>query len=84
MDIKSAYLNGSIAEDIFMHQPKGYKEKGSKTKVAKLKKGLYRLKQAGMPCFTLSCFKLASNACMLITPYLSTTEGNPSSLFLST
>ncbi len=47
MDIKSAYLNGTISEDIYMCQPKGYEEKGSETKVAKLKKGLYGLKQAG-------------------------------------
>ena len=47
MDIKSAYLNGSITEDIYMCQPKGYEEKGSETKVTKLKKGLYGLKQAG-------------------------------------
>ena len=47
MDIKSAYLNGSINEDIYMQQPKGYEEKGEESKIAKLKKGLYRLKQAG-------------------------------------
>ena len=47
MDIKSAYLNGVINEDIYMWQPRGYEEKGVEDKVAKLKKGLYRLKQAG-------------------------------------
>ncbi len=47
MDIKSTYLNGMISEDIYMCQPKGYEEKGSEMKIAKLKKGLYRLKQAG-------------------------------------
>ncbi len=46
MDIKSAYLNGTISKDIYMHQPKGYEEKGSKMKIAKLKKGMYGLKQA--------------------------------------
>ena len=39
MDIKSAYLNGSISEDIYMQQPKGYEEKGGENKIAKLKKG---------------------------------------------
>ena len=52
MDIKSAYLNGSIMEDIYMCQPKGYEERGSEAKVAKLKKGLYRLKQAGQEWYT--------------------------------
>ncbi len=57
MDIKSTYLNGTITEDIYMHQPKGYEEKGSKTKIAKLKKGLYGLKQAGREWYaTLHAF----------------------------
>ncbi len=57
MDIKSAYLNGLITKDIFMHQPKGYKEKGSEMKVAKLNKGLYGLKQAGWEWYaTLHAF----------------------------
>ena len=47
MDIKSAYLNGSIAEDIYMRQPKGYEEPGKEHLLAKLRKGLYGLKQAG-------------------------------------
>ena len=47
LDIKSAYLNGVLSEDIYMRQPRGYEEKGSEGKVAKLKKGLYGLKQAG-------------------------------------
>ena len=57
MDIKSAYLNGSITEDIYMHQPKGYEERGSEAKVTKLKKGLYGLKQAGQEWYaTLHTF----------------------------
>ena len=47
MDIKSAYLNGSITEDIYMCQPKGYKEKG------RLRKGLYRLKQVGQEWYAI-------------------------------
>ena len=38
MDIKSAYLNGVLLEDIYMNQPKGYEEKGSESKVAKLQR----------------------------------------------
>ena len=57
MDIKSAYLNGLITEDIFMHQPKGYEEKGSEMKVTKLNKGLYGLKQVGWEWYaTLHAF----------------------------
>ena len=47
MDIKSAYLNAPIAEDIYMSQPKGFEEMGRENLVAKLNKGLYGLKQAG-------------------------------------
>ena len=53
MDIKSAYLNGVLSEDIYMSQPKGYEEKGSEEKVTKLKKGLYGLKQAGQEWSTV-------------------------------
>ena len=47
MDIKSAYLNGTVSEDIYMRQPKGYEEPGREQSLAKLKKGLYGLKQVG-------------------------------------
>ena len=52
MDIKSTYLNSMLSEDIYMNQLKGYEEKGSKSKVAKLQKGLYGLKQAGCEWYT--------------------------------
>ncbi len=42
MDIKSAYLNSTITEDIYMWQPKGGEDK-----IAMLRKGLYGMKQAG-------------------------------------
>src|SRR5258708_2998246 len=64
MDIKSAYLNGSISEDIYMRQPKGYEEKGGESKVAKLKKGLYGLKQAGWEWYaTLHDFLIQLGFC---------------------
>src|SRR5260370_2664782 len=53
MDIKSAYLNGLLNEDIYMHQLKGFKEEGSEDKIAKLKKGLYGLKQAGREWYAM-------------------------------
>ena len=42
-----------LSEDIYMLQPKGYEEKGSKEKVAKLWRGLYGLKQAGQEWYTM-------------------------------
>jgi transposase InsO family protein len=47
MDVKSAYLNGNLAEEIYMEQPEGFKVPGKETMVCRLKKGLYGLKQAG-------------------------------------
>ena len=64
MDIKSMYLNGSISKDIYMWQPKGYEERGSEEKVAKLQKGLYGLKQAGREWYpTLRDFLIQIGFC---------------------
>ncbi|KAF5794743.1 putative RNA-directed DNA polymerase [Helianthus annuus] len=46
LDVKSAFLNGELEEDIYVEQPEGYELKDSSDKVYKLKKALYRLKQA--------------------------------------
>ena len=43
IDIKTAFLNGDLEEEIFMEMPPGYQLDG---KVWKLKKTLYGLKQA--------------------------------------
>lgn len=43
MDVKSAFLNGELDEDIYMELPEGYKQGN---KVCKLNKALYGLKQA--------------------------------------
>jgi hypothetical protein len=48
MDVKSAYLNGELEEDIYMEQPEGASVVQSKEDwVCKLHKSLYGLKQAG-------------------------------------
>ena len=45
MDIKGAFLNGKIEEEIYMRQPPGYET--DKSKVCRLRRSLYGLKQAG-------------------------------------
>jgi hypothetical protein len=45
MDVKGAYLNGHLEEEVYMRQPDGYQD-GTK-KVCRLIKTLYGLKQAG-------------------------------------
>ena len=46
MDVKTAFLNGDLEEEIYMVQPEGYIAPGQENKVCKLKKSLYGLKQA--------------------------------------
>ncbi|KAK8950761.1 hypothetical protein KSP39_PZI003380 [Platanthera zijinensis] len=46
MDVKTAFLNGELDEEIYMAQPEGYVQKDQKDKVCKLDKSIYGLKQA--------------------------------------
>ena len=46
LDVKSAFLNGILVEDIYVQQPEGFKVAGHEHKVYKLHKALYGLKQA--------------------------------------
>ena len=46
MDVKSAFLNGLLKEEVYLEQPPGYVKIGEEKKVLKLKKVLYGLKQA--------------------------------------
>jgi hypothetical protein len=46
MDVKSAFLNGDLSEEVYMEQPEGFKLSDNPDLVCKLKKDLYGLKQA--------------------------------------
>ena len=60
MDVFTAYLYGSLENDIYMKIPEGFKVPEAQTSnsrevyLVKLNKSLYRLKQSGRMCF--NCF----------------------------
>ena len=41
MDVKSAFLNGVLIEEVYIEQPLGYEKKSQEHKVCKLKKAIY-------------------------------------------
>ncbi|TLX70056.1 DDE-type integrase/transposase/recombinase [Labilibacter sediminis] len=46
MDVKTAFLNGKLAEDVYMSQPEGFVNAKFPNRVCKLEKSIYGLKQA--------------------------------------
>jgi hypothetical protein len=46
MDVKTAFLNGQVEEEVYIEQPKGFVVHRKESHVCKLKKALYGLKQA--------------------------------------
>jgi hypothetical protein len=46
MDVKSAFLNGFLEEEVYVKKPPGFESVGLPHKVYRLRKVLYGLKQA--------------------------------------
>ena len=46
MDVKTAFLNGLLQEEVYLEQPQGFEVYERDSHVCRLKKALYGLKQA--------------------------------------
>ncbi|GJU78504.1 reverse transcriptase domain-containing protein [Tanacetum coccineum] len=54
MDVKNAFLNSFINEEVYVAQPPGFNDFEKPNHVYKLKKALYGLKQAPKACFSMA------------------------------
>nr|GEZ93747.1 retrovirus-related Pol polyprotein from transposon TNT 1-94 [Tanacetum cinerariifolium] len=62
MDVKTAFLNGELKEEVYVSQPEGFVDPDHPTHVFRLKKALYGLKQAHRAWYDmLSRFLLDNN-----------------------
>ncbi|GJV36041.1 putative ribonuclease H-like domain-containing protein [Tanacetum coccineum] len=75
MDVKSAFLYGTIEEEVYVHQPPGFVDPAHPNKVYKVVKALYGLHQAPRAWYeTLSSFLLENgfrrgpDSCLLSVP----------------
>ncbi|GKA17705.1 outer membrane protein porin [Tanacetum coccineum] len=61
MDVKTAFLNGEIKEEVYVSQPKGFVDQDNPSYVYKLKKALYDLKQAPRAWYNMLQASLSLN-----------------------
>jgi hypothetical protein len=62
MDVKSAFLNGPIKEEVYVEQPPGFEDEQFPDHACKLSKALYGLKQAPRACYECLRVFLIANA----------------------
>lgn len=82
IDIKSAYLNGNLDEELYMDQPEGFTVQGKEGKVCKLSQAIYGLKQAGRQWHahlhdTLSMLGFQENLAGDVSIFIKCDDGGP-------
>ena len=74
LDVKSAFLYGELDEELYMEQPEGFKMRSQETKVLRLKRAIYGLKQAALAWWkaldksmaALGCKRLQSDSGLFV------------------
>ncbi|GKE86091.1 retrovirus-related pol polyprotein from transposon TNT 1-94, partial [Tanacetum coccineum] len=62
IDVKTAFLNGELKEEVYFSQPEGFVDQDNPSHVYKLKKALYGLKQASRAWYDmLSSFLISQH-----------------------
>ena len=67
MDVKTAFLNGELEEEIYMGQPEGFIVPGKEKKVSRLVKSLYgssKHRNNGMLNLSKECWQMDSRMCL--------------------
>ena len=54
VDVQTAFLNGTLQEEVYMQQPVGYRKRGKEHLVCRLKKSIYGLIQSSRCCSRLA------------------------------